>query len=120
MAPMVVLAPFLLCLIWIGFFLKLPISAAFVPLWVWATPWVLWNLCIAIRVYSKKGLKSLLLFPLLFLYYYHWLTALGYIWKVKAWPKTPHGFEKEAKCIEKTKRILIVLVFVILFLDIGP
>ncbi|MCX6737192.1 MAG: glycosyltransferase family 2 protein [Candidatus Parcubacteria bacterium] len=95
-APMIVLAPFFTMLLWVGFFLKLPLSASFVPLWVWATPWIIWNLSIAIRIYNKKGLKSLLFFPLLFLYYYHWLSVLGYIWKVKAWPKTPHGFEKEA------------------------
>jgi len=96
-APIIVLAPSLTMLLWVGFFLQLPFSASFIPFWVWATPWIIWNLSIAIRIYKMRGLKSLLFFPLLFLYYYHWLAVLSYLWKIKAWPKTPHGFEKEVR-----------------------
>ena len=93
-APMIVLAPFLTMLLWLVFFLRLPVSASFVPIWAWATPWIIWNISIAARIYKERGWRGLIFFPLLFLYYYHWLAVLGYIWKVKAWPKTTHGFEK--------------------------
>jgi cellulose synthase/poly-beta-1,6-N-acetylglucosamine synthase-like glycosyltransferase len=91
-APFAVASSYLTLFLWVGFFLKLPITASFFPLLVWSTPWIIWNLSIAIRIYRKRGLKSLLFFPLLFLYYYHWLAVVGYLWKVKTWPKTPHGF----------------------------
>jgi len=55
---------------------------------------IIWNISIAARIYKERGWRGLIFFPLLFLYYYHWLAVLGYIWKVKAWPKTTHGFEK--------------------------
>jgi cellulose synthase/poly-beta-1,6-N-acetylglucosamine synthase-like glycosyltransferase len=94
-APIAVTSSYLTFFLWICFFLKLPIVASMLPLLVWTSPWVIWNLTIAIRIYRKRGLKSLMLYPLLFLYYYHWLAVLGYLWKIKTWPKTTHGFESE-------------------------
>jgi len=94
-APLIVLAPSLTMLLWVFFFLQLPLTASFVPFGVWFTPWLLWHSTIAVRTVQKKGWQAILLFPLLFLYYFHWLAVVGYLWKIKAWPKTPHGEYKE-------------------------
>lgn len=91
LAPLIVLAPSLTMLLWVVFFLQLPLTASFIPLWAWLTPWAAWHFTIAVRVFQKKGTRGLLLFPFLFFYYFHWLAVVGYLWKIKSWPKTPHG-----------------------------
>ena len=95
LAPVIVLAPSLTMLLWVAFFLQLPLTAHFIPFGIWFTPWLLWHLTIALRVIQKKGLQAFLLVPLLFFYYFHWLAVVGYLWRIKAWPKTPHGDYKE-------------------------
>lgn len=95
LAPLVVLAPSLTMLLWAAFFLQLPLTASFIPLAVWLIPWLVWHVTIAVRVIQKKGKQAIFLFPLLFLYYYHWIAVMGYLWRVKSWPKTPHGEYQE-------------------------
>jgi len=91
-APISILGYYFTLMLWLIFFLQLPITTSFLPAYVWLTPWLIWNCGIAIRIYKAKGAKSLILFPLLFFYLYHWIAIFPYALKVKTWPKTPHGF----------------------------
>ncbi|NWF86462.1 glycosyltransferase [Candidatus Bathyarchaeota archaeon] len=96
-APISILGYYFTLTLWLIFFLQLPITTNFLPAYVWLTPWVIWNLGIAIRIYRARGFKALLLFPLLFFYLYHWIAIFPYVFKVKTWPKTPHGFVTNSK-----------------------
>jgi len=93
-APVAVTSSYVTLFLFLCFSLNLPISASFFPLIVWTSPWIVWNIAIAIRLYQKRGWKGLSMYPLLFLYYYHWLAVMGYVWKMKSWAKTPHGLAK--------------------------
>ena len=91
-APISVLGYYFTTFLWLISFLQLPFTASFLPVWTWVVPWVIWNMGIAIRIYRRKGAKSLLLFPLLFFYLYHWIAIFAYMLRIKTWTKTPHGF----------------------------
>jgi cellulose synthase/poly-beta-1,6-N-acetylglucosamine synthase-like glycosyltransferase len=94
-APISVVGYYFTVLIWLLSIIQIPYSATFLPVWTWVVPWIIWNVGIAIRIYKRKGARSLLLFPLLFLYLYHWIAIFAYMLRVKTWAKTPHGFTTE-------------------------
>jgi cellulose synthase/poly-beta-1,6-N-acetylglucosamine synthase-like glycosyltransferase len=91
-APFSILGYYFTFGLWLLFFIGTPISTAFLPPWLWLVPWLVWNFSIAVRIAKRKGVKSLAYFPLLFFYLYHWIAIFPYIFRVRSWTKTPHGF----------------------------
>jgi cellulose synthase/poly-beta-1,6-N-acetylglucosamine synthase-like glycosyltransferase len=94
-APISILGYYFTFGLWLLFFMGVPIATRFLPSWLWLTPWLVWNVSIAVRIARRKGVKSLALFPLLFFYLYHWIAIFPYVLKVRSWPKTPHGFTSD-------------------------
>lgn len=95
-APLSILGYYFTFGLWLLFFIGAPITTAFLPAWVWISPWLIWNTSLAIRIAKRKGVRSLAYFPLLFFYLYHWIAIFPYIFRVKSWTKTPHGFKARA------------------------
>ena len=60
------------------------------PFWLWL--WAAQVTISFIHVVLERGVKGLLLFPLLLLFSYHWLIVLWYVPKIKTWKesKTEH------------------------------
>ncbi|MCX7998972.1 MAG: glycosyltransferase family 2 protein, partial [Leptospiraceae bacterium] len=87
-APISIFGYYFTIFLWLIFLLQLPVATRFIHSLLWIIPWVIWNLAIVVRITKRKGLKVLLLFPLFFVYLYHWIAVFAYIPKVKTWTKT--------------------------------
>jgi cellulose synthase/poly-beta-1,6-N-acetylglucosamine synthase-like glycosyltransferase len=95
-APLVILGTYFTMVIWFIFFLQIPLfTTAFLPIWVWLVPWIIYHLGIVLRIAKGKGVRSLKYYPFFFFYLFHYMIAFLYMFKVKSWPKTPHGFGKK-------------------------
>lgn len=97
-APLVILGTYFTMFIWLVFFLQAPLfTTSFFPIWVLLTPWMIYNASIIIRIAKSKGIRTLIYYPLFFAYLFHYLIAFLYMFRVKTWSKTPHGFDKANK-----------------------
>lgn len=60
------------------------------PFWIWL--WIFNVAIIGLRSLKERGLRGLMLLPLLILFSYHWLVICWYVPKIKSWKesKTEH------------------------------
>lgn len=92
----ILISHFSIVLSYYGYFLVLlyllgvTYRSFYITFWMWL--WIFNVALIGLRILRERGLKYLIMLPLIILFNYHWLVACWYIPKIKGWKesKTEH------------------------------